>query len=338
MIEGHGDDSYKYGDSIELNFSSNVYNHVDHTSLFDYLRSKMRLIESYPEPSPISLEREMAYKMDIGSKNICVTNGATEAIYLIAAVFGMKKSAILVPTFCEYADACRLFQHKVRNIYSLSDIDSSLKTVWICNPNNPTGAVIDKNKIIKYIQDFPNLFFIIDHSYEAFTIKNLLTPAEALNFPNVILLHSMTKHYVIPGLRLGYITANSQILEEIKRRRMPWSVNVMAIEAARFLINNSDKYNLDINMLLAEKERVGQALSSTGLFEIWPSDTHFMLVKMRISNASLLKDYLAIEKGILIRDASNFEGLNNQFFRFAVRNRNENDILLKAINEWINLL
>lgn len=332
MIEGHGDDAYKYK-AIKLNFSSNVYNHVDHSGLYQYLSRQMESIRTYPEPEPYSLEKVLAERFRLSSEEVCVTNGATEAIYLIAQTFRNQTSAILMPTFSEYADACRLHGHKVVPIYNLNRLPDRGKLIWLCNPNNPTGEVREKEALTACIKQNPQRIFIIDQSYEFFTQKALLTVREAAEFPNVILLHSMTKRFAVPGLRLGYITACKELLHEIRTQRMPWSVNQLAIEAGHYLLSSS-QCDIDISLLLKEKERLAQSLLSIGGMEIWPSDTHYMLVQLRMGKAAALKEYLATEQGILIRDASNFEGLNEHFFRIATQTPEENDKLVESIKKW----
>ena len=333
MIEGHGDDAYKYK-AIKINFSSNVYNHVDHSGLRKHLFRQMESIRTYPEPEPYSLEKELAKQLHLSASEVCVTNGATEAIYLIAQTFRNQTSAILMPTFSEYADACRLHGHKVISIYSLDNLPGNARLVWLCNPNNPTGEVRDRKALKTCITEHPNCLFIIDQSYEFFTLKPLLTAREAAELPNVILLHSMTKRFAVPGLRLGYMTACDNLLHEIRLQRMPWSVNQLAIEAGHYLLQSSSEYNIDIPLLLREKERLVQSLLSIGGMEVWPSDTHYMLVQLRMGKAAALKEYLATEHGILIRDASNFEGLNEHFFRIATQTPEENDKLVEGIKKW----
>lgn len=333
MIEGHGDDAYKYK-AITINFSSNVYNHIDHSGLHQYLFRQMASIRTYPEPEPYSLEKVLAEQLHLSGKEVCVTNGATEAIYLIAQTFRNLNSAILMPTFSEYADACRIHGHKVASIYNLDYLPANVKVVWLCNPNNPTGEVRDKKVLLECIMKHPDCFFIIDQSYEFFTNKPLLTAKEAVSLSNVILLHSMTKRFAVPGLRLGYITACNDLLHEIRMQRMPWSVNQLAIEAGHYLLQSSTGYDINIPLLLSEKERLAQSLLSVGGMEIWPSDTHYMLVRLRLGKAAALKEYLATEHGILIRDASNFEGLNEQFFRIATQTPEENDKLVECIKKW----
>ena len=335
MIEGHGDDLYKYGKKIVSNFSSNVYNRIDHSGLYQRLNERLSTICSYPEPMPYSLESEIARRYSLTPRQVCVTNGATEAIYLIAQVFQGRISAVLGPTFSEYADACRVHRHKVKPLYSLDALPEDAELVWICNPNNPTGEVRNKEDLKALVDSHPDKLFIFDQSYEYFTLKSLLGIKEAASFPNVILLHSMTKQYAIPGLRVGYFTASEGLTDDVRCRRMPWSVNSLAIEAAKYLLEEGDGISADIPQLLAERERLTNLLLATGMLEIWPTDTHYMLIKLRMGKAAALKDFLAVNHGILIRDASNFEGLDERFFRIATQTPEENDKLVKAISEWM---
>ena len=331
MIEGHGDELYKYGKKIVSNFSSNVYNRIDHSGLYQRLNERLSTICSYPEPMPYSLESEIARRYSLTPRQVCVTNGATEAIYLIAQVFQGRISAVLGPTFSEYADACRVHRHKVKPFYSLDALPEDAELVWICNPNNPTGEVRNKEDLKALVDSHPDKLFIFDQSYEYFTLKSLLGIKEAASFPNVILLHSMTKQYAIPGLRVGYFTASEGLTDDVRCRRMPWSVNSLAIEAAKYLLEEGDGISADIPQLLAERERLTNLLLATGMLEIWPTDTHYMLIKLRMGKAAALKDFLAVNHGILIRDASNFEGLDERFFRIATQTPEENDKLVKAI-------
>lgn len=335
MIEGHGDDLYKYGKKIVSNFSSNVYNRIDHSGLYQRLNERLSTICSYPEPMPYSLESEIARRYSLTPRQVCVTNGATEAIYLIAQAFQGRISAVLGPTFSEYADACRVHRHKVKPFYSLDALPEDAELVWICNPNNPTGEVRNKEDLKALVDSHPDKLFIFDQSYEYFTLKSLLGIKEAASFPNVILLHSMTKQYAIPGLRVGYFTASEGLTDDVRCRRMPWSVNSLAIEAAKYLLEEGDGISADIPQLLAERERLTNLLLATGMLEIWPTDTHYMLIKLRMGKAAALKDFLAVNHGILIRDASNFEGLDERFFRIATQTPEENDKLVKAISEWM---
>lgn len=336
MINGHGDDIYKYGRKIVSNFSSNIYGKQDSAGLQEYLCSSMGSIHSYPEPDACSLAGLLGDKHNIGTNNICVTNGATEAIYLIAQVFGGYRSTIITPTFSEYEDACRINKHKISLSASLDQIKDDTQIIWMCNPNNPTGSVHDKSYLDRFIREHSEICFIIDQSYEAFTDKQyVFTAKEALNYQNVVLLHSMTKQYAIPGLRLGYLTACEKLVDQISSYRMPWSVNQLAIEAGKYLLTGHDNY-FDMEGYLSETKRLMAELNNIEGLVVIPSYTHFFLCELISKKASDLKQYLIDGYGILIRDASNFRGLDEHYFRIATQSPEENDILVKAIKEAVS--
>ncbi|MCD7759497.1 MAG: aminotransferase class I/II-fold pyridoxal phosphate-dependent enzyme, partial [Bacteroides uniformis] len=248
---------------------------------------------------------------------------------------------IVQPTFSEYADACRMHGHRVTSLYRLPAesegyrLPEEVRMLWLCNPNNPTGTVVEKEYLATLISHNPQACFVIDQSYEFFTLRPLFSAAEAAEFPNVLLLHSMTKRYAVPGLRLGYVTGAPHLLHRLRTNRMPWSVNQLAIEAGLHLLEHDVPNPLDVASYLQEAARLRSALEALGGLEVWATETHFMLVCLRMGRASALKDYLAGEHGILIRDASNFDGLNEHFFRIAAQSREENDRLVKAIGQWL---
>ena len=117
---------------------------------------------------------------------------------------------------------------------------------------------------------------------------------------------------------------------------MPWSVNQLAIEAAHYLLAHKSDYALDLPTLMAERERMARELSAINGITVYPSDTHILLCRIEGTTAAKLKDYLANNYGILIRDASNFRGLDEHFFRIAVQTPEEDNQLLNILKEWRN--
>jgi threonine-phosphate decarboxylase len=154
MINGHGDDAYRYT-AIRANFSSNVYHRVNHDGLNCYLAGCLSCIRSYPEPEPYALAAELARLQGVSPEEVCVTNGATEGIYLIAQAFRGSHSAVWIPTFSEYADACRLHGHRVEGISSLEKLTDDEGIFWLCNPNNPTGQTWDAATLRRLIATYP---------------------------------------------------------------------------------------------------------------------------------------------------------------------------------------
>ena len=343
MIEGHGDDSYRYARPIVSDFSSNVYGQIDLQPLKEHLCRSMELIGHYPEPEPYTLEACLAERKQLPPGSVCVTNGATEAIYLIAQTFRGTQSVILQPTFSEYEDACRLHGHRVSSLYTLPDertgyrLPPEIRMCWLCNPNNPTGGLIAKPMMECLIEANPEVCFVIDHSYAHFVLQPLCSDQWLVDRPHVLVLHSLTKQYAVPGLRLGYITGNAGLLQRIRANRMPWSVNQLAVEAGMFLLTHDLSSSVDMAAYLREASRLRRRLEAIGGLDVWESQTHFMLVRLRMGRASALKEYLANEYGILIRDASNFNGLDERYFRLATQTPAENDRLVEAIARWFAL-
>ncbi len=325
MIEGHGDDLHRYG-GIKSNFSSNVYPFADLTQLKRHLKERMDLIASYPQPSAVDLERRIAKCHMVDDDQVLVTNGATEAIYLIAETFrDMHSFHVYQPTFSEYADACLLMGCKEQDNAYLG---------WLCNPNNPTGMVTS-------IEDMDRMrrcheILVVDESYQQFTMETMLQPHEAVRMDNIILIKSMTKRYGIPGLRLGYVIAPSRLIRQLKRFRRPWAVNALALEAGMWLLDHERNDVPELPSYLRETQWLRQRLNEIGGVTTMETQTHFFLSTIEGHTAGELKQYLAERHGMLIRDASNFPGLTPHHFRICTRSHEENDALVKAIRQFVD--
>lgn len=317
MTEGHGDDLYKYKD-IRANFSSNVFTLTDNSSLMQHLQERLpALVQSYPEPEPYSLEAMLEEYYCLPSGSVMVTNGATEAIYLIAQYLSGREVSIAEPTFSEYRSACQNFG---------CDIAEESPIRWLCNPNNPTGLALTEEP-----EGYDLL--VIDRSYEYFCCVPL--PDLHLDGKHIY-IYSLTKRYKIPGLRLGYIVASPELLVKIRSLRQPWSVNAIAIEAGKWIVENRFPEMLDRPKLWASTEGLSRALSQIKGVEVYPTDTHFMLIKTPFL-ASEVKERLANEYGILLRDASNFIGLSPYHLRIATQTLEANAALLSALSSLLGV-
>ncbi|MCM1076336.1 MAG: aminotransferase class I/II-fold pyridoxal phosphate-dependent enzyme [Bacteroides sp.] len=334
MIEGHGDDIYRYGEAVRHNFSTNIFSAVDHSGLMRHLSGMTECLRTYPEPTPESVEKILAAEAGVERECVMVTNGATEAIYLIAQMLRGAKSAIVIPTFREYQDACRLHEHEVTFVRSIDGIPADSNAVWLCDPNNPTGRVTDKGELLGLIDRMPETVFIIDRAYSDYTSLPLPEACEVVGRPNVILLQSLTKRFAVPGLRIGYAIGNPIVISRLMQFRMPWSVNSLAIEGAKYLLAHADDYPINAVRLHEEALRIGKALSEFGV-RATETDCNFLLCELPWGTAADLKNYLVSRYGILIRDASNFEGLGERHFRVAAQSADENDLLIKAIESWM---
>ena len=335
MIFGHGDDSYRYGDKIKMDFSTNLPTFADLSELKEHLASRLDVIRSYPEPEARELEGMLAEELGIQANSVMVTAGATEAIYLVAQLYQGWASVIPQPTFTEYADACKLHQH-VLSYYDNDDMEllPEQRVYWLCNPNNPTGNVMLKELMNHVIREQRKYIFVVDQSYEYFTHKGVLEPCKMQDCQNLILIHSMTKQFCIPGLRLGYITAPPLIIDRLRMLRMPWTVNALAIEAGKFLLRTHPRIIPSMTDYLAEAARLHDELNNTNGLMLMDTNTNFMLAYIEHGSAGQLKQWLIDNYGILIRDASNFHGLDNRCFRVSAQTPRENNVLIAALREY----
>ena len=373
MIDGHGDDIYQYGE-LRCNFSSNISPLIDTKQLRQHLASRMEVIGHYPEPSAHSLEVLLAARHGVSTGEVLVTSGATDAIYLIAQTLRSEKTfAVKRPTFSEYADACRMFGYEEVVGNAIPDLQSPTRSLslrcgqgerpyhagkrdlldchagkrdlldchagkrdllrWLCNPNNPTGEVQSIGAVKELAHR--HRWLIIDQSYEDYTLEPLLSAQEAVNMQNVIVIHSMTKRFAIPGLRLGYITAPREVVACLRANYRPWAVNALAIEAGCYLLQSLEASpTKSLERLFEETTSLRDRLLEIPGIHVCPTSTNFMLCSIKQGTAAELKDYLLTRHRFLIRDASNFEGLSACHFRIATQLPEYNDELVEAIRSF----
>lgn len=203
--------------------------------------------------------------------------------------------------------------------------------LWLCNPNNPTGEVLRASEIEELLRDYD--IVVIDQSYERYTSVGVMTHKSAVRHRHVVQLHSMTKDYAVPGLRLGYIVAAPRLANSLRRHLRPWAVSALAVEAGKYLLQHDE---LLVQPDLQEAQRLYRELCKIEGIDVMPSHTNFFLCRLHSGTAAQLKDYLAHKHKILIRDASNFRGLTAQHFRIAAQTPSENEALVAALLKFLS--
>src|ERR1043165_5753285 len=300
-------------------------------------------LEEYPDCEAHALRATLAEHHGIATKRILAGNGVSELIWLTALAFVQPQDRILVigPTYGEYARASSL-QHGIattlharresRFILARPEIEAQLKRcrprlVFLCNPNNPTGTILDPDVIISWARQYPHTLFVVDEAYQAFVpgLASLVTAQES----NLLVLRSMTKDYALAGLRIGYVVGSEALIAELAGIRPPWSVNALAQAAAVAALRDQEHLAQSLAKLIDAKQALVESLMKLGL-EVIPSNTHFFL--LRVEDATALRLAL-VKQGILVRNAASF-GLPD-FVRVATRRPEENARLLTAMREVI---
>lgn len=337
MLTGHGNDIYQFDNEIVVDFSTNIAKTHIREKLLIFLQKKLKCINNYPDPENLQLKKTIAKFHNVLTDEVIVTNGSTEAFYLIAQTFTKKKTFIKIPSFSEYEDACLRFGHDLVHEHEVNTENiKAFDMVWLGNPNNPDGKVIPVKQIEEWCTAYPNTMFVIDEAYAD------LSPICKTAIPlvnkkmNIIVIRSLTKSFSIPGLRLGYIIAKKDIAEKIKKNIIPWNVNCLAIEAGIFIMNNYDSLVPDANELLDACRLFIDEMQKVNGIKVIASNANFFLSELKRGTAAELKQYLIKNHGLLIRDASNFKGLTPQHFRVSVRSIQQNQLLVNAIQSWMN--
>jgi L-threonine-O-3-phosphate decarboxylase len=302
-----------------------------------YQALAMAAVERYPDRDSHALRAALAAKHSVGTERILVGNGVSELIWLTSLAFARPRRRVLVigPTYGEYARSALLQGAEVISwdarehsgfVLALDEIEAELRRcqlVFLCNPNNPTGAILLSERLLCWARRYPRTLFIVDEAYQNFAPGSawLVSATEK----NVLVLRSMTKDYALAGLRVGYAVGCEETIAALDRVRPPWSVNVMAQAAAEAALGDEHHLSQSLAALTVAKQALVKDLEALGL-AVWPSATHFFLV--RVGNAAAWRRLL-LARGILVRDAASF-GLP-AFLRLATRRPEDNARLLEAL-------
>lgn len=335
MIHGHGDDTYNFPQT-RINFSSNVNPQGVNPGLQAHLKSCVEKLDAYPEPLAENLAVQIGQQKGLPAGSVLVTNGAVEAFYLLASLYQKKKSLIYTPSFSEYEGACRMYGQLIEfcdNAFFSREIEQHFDMVWICNPNNPDGKIYDVTILKNRILEYPETLFILDEAYAEFVDKSISLEKEAPFLPNLVVVRSLTKRFSIPGLRLGYLVCDSELMQKLKEKLMPWRINSLALEAGLYCFSNEYSDNFQLTEVLTESRRFQSEIAIIEGFEVYPSETSFFLVKGPV-NAAELKKELVVKYGILIRDATNFRGLSKFHFRLSTQVPAKNNALIEVLRIW----
>ncbi len=337
MIHGHGDNHYQFSAEVKADFSSNVRVDGCPVELIEFLKERLHLINHYPEPDGESLRELIARKHDVLPSQVILCNGTSDGFYQLAQAFAGANSAILSPSFSEYEDACSMFQHRL-SFFKNEEFEScsfdGAGLVWLGNPNNPDGHIFQLEQICQKLYDCPNTVFVVDEAYESLSCHCDSTLKLINQFENLVVCRSLTKSFGIPGIRLGYLIAGKQISSKLNHFLKPWSVNVLALEAGKFILENEEKIKPDEKELCNLSRELQQQINELEGFRVVGSQTGFFLVEMEAGKSADLKAYLLQEHGILIRDASNFRGLDEHFFRIGIQTKEKNVLLLGALKAY----
>ncbi len=338
-------------DWANIDFSINTNPLGPPKSIIKLLQQKdLTWLTKYPEIHANQLKEKFSEKLSIQKEQLIIGNGAAELFFLLPRVLKIQRGIVIHPTFGEYEPSLlaanipieRLYYHLHgdRFIFPMSKIKDTLKTgdiIYLCRPNNPTGQMVPLYKIKQLLDivEERKAFLLVDESFIDFTNE----PEGLLSYfrenKPLIIVRSLTKLYTIPGIRLGYLIAPSWLVHRLELARDPWSVNALSQKIGLFVLDERIFYQNTRKWIKEEREWFYQQMKELNYFSIFPSTANFYLLRSFKNDVPHLHHYLKT-KGFAIRMAGSFLGLNESFFRLAVRIREENQLLIEELRSFVS--
>lgn len=303
-------------------------------------------IADYPDPYGKDLVGMVVEKEQLPSSSILLGNGGAELIALVARFFAGKRVLLIQPTFSEYERMCHAYGCEMTNFtltegdwrLSVAEVEPLLKThdvMFLCNPNNPTGILYSEAELINLIKacEKHQCYLVVDEAFYDFVEKPVTIAPRCETHPHLMVIRSLTKMYAIAGLRLGYMLADTRVIEQLKGYQAHWNMNALALLAGQECLKAHEYVTYTKNDITTERNRVTGELSKMG-YIISDSEVNFYLLRDPERNDQLPLFQFLLKKGIVPRHTANYEGLEGRWMRFAVRTQKENDFLLEALREW----
>lgn len=336
----HGGNIYQYKDCID--FSANCNPLGTPEGIKNAVKESVDNLCNYPQVGYLPLREAIASYENVKTQQVICGNGAAELIFTLCHARKPKRALLAAPTFAEYGQALESVGCQVEEVFLdekenfeinrsfLGSLRQELDIVFLCNPNNPTGILTDKNLLLDIVEKCKELkiLFVIDECFldfvkepEKYTLKDTLEKYE-----NLFILKAFTKRYSMAGIRLGYgLCGNRELLQKMDASVQPWNLSVMAQAAGIAALKEYEYVEKGRALVFQESARLKKEMVQAGLY-VFPSAANYIFFK---GPENLFEEF--VKEGILIRDCSNYAGLSSGYFRIAVKNTSENDCFLNAL-------
>lgn len=337
---------YNIDKSKLLDFSANINPLGISNKVRESLIDAIKEARVYPDIKYHNLKSEISKFEGIDLEDIALGNGAAESIFNLVRALKPRKALIPAPTFSEYEEAVlssggevKYYLLKEDDDFNIGEnildyIDKDINIVFICNPNNPTGKLTEKDTIVKILEKayINNAFVVLDESfldfikdYNKYSVKEFL-----FKYNNLVIIKSLTKIFAIPGIRIGYtLTKNKELLEEINKVTSPWNINIFAEKATIAALNEKEYISETVKYIEEERDYLYSKLNSFKTLKVFKPSVNYIMFKSLVEID--LKEEL-LKKNIVIRSCSSYIGLDESYYRIAVRTREENERIINGLN------
>lgn len=248
-------------------------------------------VREYPPPNGWSAARAVAESLGVWEDEVLIGNGSDEILDLVAKVFlsSEGREAIVVdPTFEMYRFYSEIAGGKTRQVLTTGDFDltaesvlsaigESTKVIFICSPNNPTGKQFNRDEVLRVVEESGSVV-VLDEAYADFAPYSL--SGECTQYENLLVLRTFSKAFGMAGLRAGYCVGNARLLEWLRAAQSPFSVNSVAQEMVRLVLENRKVYESFIKQVVEERNYLLAELEMLSGIEAYESDANFILFRL----------------------------------------------------------
>lgn len=297
----------------------------------------------YPDPHQQAVKQKLSTIKGIGAAHIFLGNGSDECIDILFRCFcepGKDNILICPPTYGMYEVSANINDVEIRKAPLLPDFqldlvhmenltDANTKIIWLCSPNNPTGNSLNRTDIEMVLNNFHGIV-VIDEAYINFAQQKSFVQ-ELTEYPNLVVLQTLSKAWGLAGLRLGMAFASQSVIDVMNKVKPPYNINQSTQELVLKALEEVGQVNDMIKILVDMRKALTEVFESMPTVEkVYPSDANFILVK--IAEARKIYEFL-LSKGIVLRDRSNVELCEN-CLRITIGTEKENTDLVDAMQEW----
>lgn len=328
----------KAGRIIKLDANENPFGFSD--KIFPALKKKK--LNRYPDGGCGSLREFLAQGLKLKPDNFLITPGSNQIIDYVCRAYLEQGNSVVTGenTFSLYKILAKKNGGKLIEVpltdkgeFNLDEMAKRVSKVtdivFICNPNNPTGTALDRDYLVDFIKFIPsNVLIVVDEAYIEFC-EEYSTVIDVINdFPNVLVMRTFSKMYGLAGFRIGYAASNAQLISELSKVMIPFSVSQIALTAAETALHDTDFVENTYRNNYVERKRV-LAYFAKKNWNYFESQTNFIFVKIPIPNVKKKLE----NKGILIRGLSSF-GFGDDAFRVSIGTQDENSALIEALETF----
>ncbi|QLL69166.1 threonine-phosphate decarboxylase CobD [Lactobacillus sp. 3B(2020)] len=331
-----------------LDFSANINPFGYPMSLKADLVAALDLLPQYPDPEYYNLRQSIANHYQLSAEEVLVSNGGAQMLDEVIRALSPTAGLVLAPTFGEYEHYfSRLkvpvyhfhlkpqteFKFELSELIDYLERHPQIDVLCLTNPNNPSGGLIT-NSDLRALADYCHQSqrkLILDEAFVDLTIPQVSSFITQLNSTDpIVVVHSVTKFYAIPGLRLGYaVTKDQDLLRAIQQQQNPWSVNALADVFGQQMFDQS-KFQVQTRQWLEDTQpKLMRALKAFPALHVFPSHTNFILFQVALTD---LRERL-LKHRIMIRQCDDYEGLDKTYYRVAVKSEANNQILVNALGQ-----